>query len=577
VKRTLADFLGKELHFEHLRTIYRHFLGSGGYERAEMVDALSEYLTGQEGAARLAEGLGDDEVELLYVLRQVGGIAPRRWLFKELASRSERPTEHWRAVFEGLRQRHVTHRIGRSTVYLPEGISDVIGRRIAGQPPKRTSDVVPGASAVRQSVHGLVIGLLNTMHQSPPRVMAEEERIWKRDLEGMADFFHGYLYEAGVGQGSPAQIRGRVSRLVELLRKMGFLEKRGKRLYIDPENWSDWSVRPEVERQSLFLSFLKDHYENIPVALEALVDWKDAEWVPLDRLTEAVRYRTLRSTFHVLRVRPQTEVVARDPGHRWVFACVHLLADLGLVYTGSDEDGEAVARATDGGLEAWRLLHTARARRSRRREPDSPRAYAQPNFELLIPEECSPELHRRIGAIAELRSLDRFWTYVLTPHSVARGVEEGLDAASVVRTLDDLVDEALPPNVREAVSGWAETAWWVDADGQGTYLRAEDGLLDVIAATEGVEERFRRDDHCLHPLVPREEAARWLEERGIRVVEEDVDPPGELGRSVREVYRRGIEAWQRRLEHGGEGTPTGSYWDDVVPVEPFADTEGARK
>ncbi|NNE42888.1 MAG: hypothetical protein HKN12_01655 [Gemmatimonadetes bacterium] len=575
MKRTLADFFEHELHFEHLRTIYRHYLGSGGYERAEMVDGLSAYLSGKEGKARLAEELGDEEAELLYVLRQVGGIAPQRWLYREMAKRNGTETGPWRARFRDLCRRHVTFRIGRETAYLPEGISDVYGKRITRQPRKLDKDIVLGASAIRQSVHGLVVALLGHIHQTPPRIMAEEERIWKRDLEGMADFFHGYLFEAGAGQGSIGQIRGRVSRLVELLRKMGFLEKRGKRLYIDPDNWSDWSARSEVERQSLFLSFLRDHYENIPVALEALVDWKDAGWIPLDRLTEAVRYRTLRSTFHVLRIRPQTEVTARDPGKRWVFACVHLLADLGLVYTGSDSNGESVARATDSGLEAWRRLHTAHARRRRHKEVDAPRAYAQPNFELLIPEECPPRLHRRIAAIAELKSLDRFWTYVLTPQSVARGVEEGLTSTEALRTLDDLVDGELPPNVREAVNGWAETAWWVAADGNGALLQAETGLFRTLVTVDGLEEHFEVAEDALRPRVPRHDAERWLEERGIRVVEEDRDPPGELGRSVREVYTRAVEAWHRRLEHGGEGTPVGSYWDDVVPVEPFSERSDA--
>jgi hypothetical protein len=569
VKRSLRDFLEKELLFEHLRSIYRHFLGTGGYERGEMVQGLVEHLESSEVRSRLVTELTPEEREMLYVLRQVGGIAPRDWLFRELAARGDQPARAMRRVFWNLRRRHVTYLIGSDTAYLPEGISDVLGDRISGMPPRQESDVIPGASAVRQSVHGLVIALFNYIHQSPPRVMAEEERIWKRDLENMADFFHSYLLESGAGGDSVKLIRGRLSRLVELLRKMGFLEKRGKRLYLDAENWSDWSRRSEVDRLSLFLSFLKDHYEKIPLALEALVDWRSAGWIPLDRLTEAVRYRSLRGAFHVLRVRPQAEVAAEGPGRRWVSACVHLLADLGLVYTGSDRDGEPMARATDGAIRAWEMLHSGKSRRRRSKEPEGPRAYAQPNFELLIPEECSPRLHQEIGAVARLRSLDRFWTYVLTPASVARGVEEGFTRDRVLELLDRLVEGMLPSNVRDAVAGWASTTWWVEADGKGTVLRAEESRFDSILRMEGVEEVFERDNHSLFPLVSRKEAAHWLEERGVRVVEEDCDPPGEFGRSAREEYDRALEAWNRRLEHGGEGTPAGSFWDDPVPVEPL--------
>lgn len=570
MKRTLHDFLEGELLFEHLRTIYRYYLDTGGYERGEMVDELVEYLESDQGRDRLSAELRDEEVELLFLLRLVGGIAPRRWLFRELAARSERSAEAWKHLFWRLRKRHLVFLIGSDTAYLPEGLGDLLGGRISGRPPRLESDVIPGASAVRQSVHGLVIALLNHVHQNPPRVMAEEERIWKRDLEGMADFFHSYLAESGAGGGdSIGTIRGRVGRLVELLRKMGFLEKRGKRLYLHTGNWEEWSERSEVDRHSLFLSFLKDHYENIPVCLESLVDWREAGWVPLDKLTEAVRYRSLRGTFHILRVRPQADVAGDGPGRRWVSACVHLLADLGLVYTGSDPDGEPVAAATDGAVEAWSLLNDGSRRRRRTKEPVASRAYVQPNLELLVPEESPARRHREIGAIARLESLDRFWTYVLTSESVARGVEEGLAATDVLATLEAVVDGTIPPNVREAVAGWAETSWWVDADGDGMYLAAERTVRDRLLAKEGMEEVFRVEEGRLVPLVERKTASHWLEEHGIRVVAEDRDPPGEFGRSAAREYRRVIEAWRRRLDHSGEGTPHGSYWENVVPVEPL--------
>ncbi len=570
VKRTLRDFLKHELVFEHLRTMYRHHLGTGGYERGEMVESLALYLESREGRRRLAEGLFRREVELLYLLRQVGGIAPARWLFRELAAQDGGDAGVWREVFLELRRRHLTFVIGSDIAYLPEGVSDLLGSRIAGRPRKLIGDVVPGAAAQRRSAHGLVVALFNYVHQNPPRVMAEDERIWKRDLENMADFLVGYLGEPGASEASSVSaVRGRVSRLVELLRKMGFLEKRGKRLYLDPRNWTDWAARPEIERQSLFLSFLKDHYENLPLALEALVDWRDAGWVPLHRLTEAVRYRALRSHFHILRVRPQADVPSDGPGPRWVAACVLLLADLGLVYTGCDRRGRPVAAATEGAVEAWHVLQDQPRRRRRTEVGAVPRADAQPNFEVLIPEECLPALHRDLGAIASLRSLDRFWTYALTPESVARGVEEGLSAEEVAATLERIVEGRVPPNVREALVSWSDTAWWVDANGDGPCLRAERRLLAALRAREGIEDVFESVDGMLRLRVPRADAARWLEERGVRVAGEDRDPPGELGRSVQGQYARAVEAWKRRLEHRGAGTPAGSYWSDVVPVEPM--------
>ena len=574
MKRTLRDFLRHELVFEHLRTIYRHYLATGGYDRTEMVEGLSSYLESGEGRRRLAEGLFRPDVELLYLMRQVGGIAPARWLFREAASRCGGTPDEWRDVFLDMRRRHLTFVIGSDIAYLPEGLSDLLGSRIVGRPRKLVGDVVPGASAQRRAVHGLVIALFNYLHQNPPRVMAEDEKIWKRDLEGMADFFSGYLTEPGPSSASAGTPRGRVSRLVELLRHMGFLEKRGKRLYLDVENWSDWSARPEIERQAFFLSFLEDHYENLPVALEALVDWKDAGWIPLGRLTEAVRYRALRTHFHILRVRPQADVPSEGPGPRWVAACVHLLADLGLVWTGSDRRGRPVATATDGGVEAWNLLHEPKRRRRKYVPDEPPRAFAQPNFELLIPEECPPPVHRELGAIASLRSLDRFWTYTLTPESVARGVQEGLTAEEAAATVERVAEGRVPPNVREAVLTWGATAWWVDANGNGSHLLAERGLLRSLASREDLVDTFEPRNGALVPLVPRPDADRWLEERGIRVAGEDRDPPGELGRSTQSDYGRALEAWRRRLDQSGAGTPSGSYWTDVVPVEPFQGGSG---
>jgi len=92
------------------------------------------------------------------------------------------------------------------------------------------------------------------------------------------------------------------------------------------------------------------------------------------------------------------------------------------------------------------VLHGAKPRR-RRRSASQARVYAQPNFELLIPEECPADLHREIASIARIRSLDRFWTYVLSPDSVARGVEEGLTAEQAVEKLESVVEGTLPSNV----------------------------------------------------------------------------------------------------------------------------------
>lgn len=572
MKRTLRDFLRHELVFEHLRTIYRHHLGTGGYDRTEMVEGLASYLESGEGRRRLAEGLFRPEVELLYLLRQVGGIAPARWLFREATARCGGGPDEWRDVFVELRRRHLTFVIGSDIAYLPEGLSDLLGSRIAGRPRKLVGDVVPGASAQRRAVHGLVIAMFNYLHQNPPRVMAEDEKIWKRDLEAMGEFFAAYLAEPGpdAGAASAGAARGRVSRLVELLRNMGFLEKRGKRLYLDVDNWSDWAGRSELERLTFFLSFLEDRYENLHVALEALVDWKDAGWVPLGRLTEAVRYRALRTHFHVLRVRPQADVSTEGPGARWVSACVHLLADLGLAWTGCDRRGRPVATATDGGVEAWNALHDPRRRKRKWVPDDPPRAFAQPNFELLIPEECPPPVHRDLGAIASLRSLDRFWTYALTPESVARGVQEGLTAEEAAATVERVADGRVPPNVREAVLTWGTTAWWVDANGNGSQLMAEPTLLRALVAREDLADIFEPGNGSLKPLVSRADADRWLEERGIRVAGEDRDPPGELGRSTRGEYGRALDSWRRRMDQSGAGTPSGSYWTDVVPVEPFS-------
>jgi hypothetical protein len=250
-----------------------------------------------------------------------------------------------------------------------------------------------------------------------------------------------------------------------------------------------------------------------------------------------------------------------------------LLADLGLVYTGSDSRGEPVARATEGAIEAWGILHGVRpSTRRRSKEKSEPRVYAQPNFELLVPEDVAPSVHREIGEIARLKSLDRFWTYVLTSESVARGVEEGLSAREIVERLDRFSQGSVPGNVRDAVNGWARTAWWCSSNGSRPVLRAESEFFEAIQKLDGWETRFERVDHSLAPIVPRPDAAHWLEERGIRVAPEEQENHGDSARFPREEYHRAVEAWTRRTEHGGEGPPVGSTWDDVIPVEPLPES-----
>ncbi len=232
-----------------------------------------------------------------------------------------------------------------------------------------------------------------------------------------------------------------------------------------------------------------------------------------------------------------------------------------------------MARATEGAIEAWGLLHGVRTTARRRsREKTELRVYAQPNFELLVPEDVPPSVHREIGEIARLKSLDRFWTYTLTAESVARGVEEGLTAREIVERLDRFALGSVPGNVRDAVGGWARTAWWASNNGGRVVLRAEADFFETIQTLEGWESRFERVDHSLAPIVPRNEAAHWLEERGVRVASEEQELTPETGRSPRDDYHRAVDAWTRRTAHGGEGPPAGSTWDDAIPVEPLPES-----
>ncbi|MDP6529762.1 MAG: hypothetical protein QF819_10750 [Gemmatimonadota bacterium] len=569
--RTLEDFLGKELLFEHLQSLHEHFLDERGYERTEMVEKLSAHLRSAKGCKALTDGLAEEEIDLLFVLRQVGGIAPRRWLFREMASRGSRSAEEWRPVLMSLRRRHILHMIGSRTVYLPEGMAEALGDSIRGIPDPVDGDILPGASALRQSVHGLVLALLNHLHGNPPRVMAEEDRIWKRDLEGMAEFFHTYLQEPGANgdHDSMRLIRGRLGRMVELFRKMGFLERRGKRLHVDPHAWTRWAEMREVDRQSLLLSFLRENYENLTVALEALVSWKDTGWVSVDSLTEAVRYRALRGSFHVLRIRPHSRATAEGPGHRWVAASMFLLADLGFIHTGTDSAGVRVARPTASAVVAWSMLRGNGRRRPRKKNASAgPRAYAQPNFELLIPEECEPTIHRKIGSIAELRTLDRFWTYALTRESVCRGVEEGMTAGETFAILEETVENDPPANVVDAVRRWASVLWWETGDGDDIYLRGEEDALRRVSAREDLEGIVESTEGGLLLTTSIEEATRWLEEHGLPFSPGDRDGRVPPGVSARDRFNRATEAWKRRLSQRGEAPP-GTFWEKVVPVEPL--------
>ena len=90
-----------------------------------------------------------------------------------------------------------------------------------------------------------------------------------------------------------------------------------------------------------------------------------------------------------------------------------------------------------------------------------------------------------------------------------------------------------------------------------------------IHETIPLDEVFASENGALRPLKGRKDADRWLEERGIRVADEERDPPSDFRESAQARYQKSIEAWKRRQEHRGEGTPQGSYWENVVPVEPL--------
>jgi hypothetical protein len=206
---------------------------------------------------------------------------------------------------------------------------------------------------------------------------------------------------------------------------------------------------------------------------------------------------------------------------------------LGLTDVGTNEQGVPIA---------FRLTPLGLALLQGRAYPhDKPDALMtlQPNFEILVPPDCSPYVRFQLNRIAEEAATTPVATYRLTRKSILAALAQGIDGVQIERFLDEYTGQAIPQNVLASLREWfseygrviVREAVLLETDSAETMLRLRhDKRVRLPSAELLGEQLLVVDSGELAALVERIRTAGY----GLHV-EHDQSQAGDVRLTAREL------------------------------------------
>lgn len=196
---------------------------------------------------------------------------------------------------------------------------------------------------------------------------------------------------------------------------------------------------------------------------------------------------------------------------------------LGMVDLG-ERDGKPVAlRLTSLGAKALGLQVPEG-------EEGGPPLIVNPDFEIILfPDGSSYDLITRLDRFAERTSSDSAYRYRITEGSVEKAVAEGLEPATILRTLSEHSRVEVPQNVIYSIGQWAEKVKFVSHTVvslvRGRNKEVIDRILHDEALRPHVVERLSPTAILLSPDLSRERFGEMLASLGVFLEERDEPPP----------------------------------------------------
>jgi hypothetical protein len=244
--------------------------------------------------------------------------------------------------------------------------------------------------------------------------------------------------------------------------RLGLLAKGSERLTVRPRRLAQWFSQQETEMNDRLYELWKAADASSDPWLQHAVSFAEqmpeGSWISIRSIVEQLSDAGVGA---VADVKSGSESRTHDQTER-LLSWIAPLAALGWIETGSAADGNRLFRwlrkplppGTDNGLsqDGFEGMQAT----SDNRTDNGARFFVQPDFELIVPPDCSYMARWELEMIAERVRHEHIAVYRMTRETIVRALDHGRTADGTLQFLEAHAKYALPDNVKAAIAQWGE-------------------------------------------------------------------------------------------------------------------------
>ena len=382
----------------------------------------------------------------LIALLQSSEVAGGTWLLQELTQTHGMSEDMWAEVMHSLGSSlwlfGNSHQSPPLFYMIPPALAAELRLQFSKRLDLRASAISEGVRAGNESggttpTGYSVIALLTYINQHKIRLTRQGE-IFKKNKDELLVFFANLWAD----QGSEKLLDW----FVDFVTEMGLARNRGGFLEIDELAVSEFLDISARERRDLQMVYFTRKEPLLRWVLQMLSDIGPDDWVAIKGLRTLYRRRYMGTVFHrryVLKSYYLPPSGFHDPDPP-----LETLQLAGLLETGLN-DKESFLK-----LSAMGRAFMANEELDGLESSKGVQCIAQPTFQVLAPVGVDLKTLWSLGTLAQLESVDRASTYLLTRDSVRQGLSTGWRTESLLSFLDDSSAVGLPQNVNSTVRDW---------------------------------------------------------------------------------------------------------------------------
>jgi len=435
----------------------------------------------------------------LIALLQSQGIAGGTWLLQELTVAHGMSEDMWAEVLHSLGSDLWVFGNSRQSPPLFYIIPEAIAGELQHQFRSRLNlvgvdddEISPSRKTnYRHPVGFSVVSFLAYVRQRTIRVTRKEE-VFKKHHDELLAFF------SNLWGGPDEKV---LEWHLDVARELGLVREREGHLVVDDLALGEFLHMSARQRRDLYMAFFRRQERLLVWLMETLGGMESDVWVSLKKLRAVYRRRYMGIVFYRRYVCKSYYLPPSgfyDPNPPLQVLQLAGLIESGLGPQGSYLRLSRTGRIFVGGDQLDQLEANTKVK-----------FLLQPTFEILAPVGLPLQMLWRLSEVAELKSVDRASTYVLTRESIRSALDEGWRCEQLIRFLAEGSQVGVPQNVKKTIRNWA---------GKHGAVEFHDALLLTVQANRvsKLQKLLKAEEIPFEVLaeglfaVPREERGRLL-------------------------------------------------------------------